>query len=131
MLKFKPPNSILKTIQEKQNTNIINYETTKAANEMYNKDPVVKHNIENFTNTRTNGLLPKEKINEAMKEASNESFGYTEEPLVSTDIIGTTYSMLDDSSYRWEGQLYSKLKRVYSVFNYQKNISFRQLQEQN
>ena len=63
MLKFKPPNSILKTIQEKQNTNIINYETTQAANEMYNKDPVVKHNIENFTNTRTNGLLPKEKIN--------------------------------------------------------------------
>ena len=62
MLKFKPPNSILKTIQEKQNTNIINYETTQAANEMYNKDPVVKHNIENFTNTRTNGLLPKEKI---------------------------------------------------------------------
>ena len=29
MLKFKPPNSILKTIQEKQNTNIINYETTQ------------------------------------------------------------------------------------------------------
>lgn len=40
------------------------------------------------------------------------------------DILGSTYSILDDSSYRWEGQLYSKLKKVYQVFNYQKNLSY-------
>ena len=39
-----------------------------------------------------------EKINEAMKNASNDSFGYTEEPLVSTDIIGTTYGSLFDAT---------------------------------
>ena len=45
-----------------------------------------------------------------------------------SDIIGSTYSMLDDSNYRWEGQLYSKLKKVYQVFNYQKTISYIMLQ---
>ena len=85
MLKFKPPNSILKTIQEKQNTNIINYETTQAANEMYNKDPVVKHNIENFTNTRTNGLLPKEKINVDWENDANDPTAYVE--VVETNLI--------------------------------------------
>ncbi|MBR2022865.1 MAG: hypothetical protein IJ997_04155, partial [Mycoplasmataceae bacterium] len=62
MLKFKPPTSLMKTIQEKQNTDTIKYETAKASNEMYNKDPVVKHNVENFTNTRTDGLLPNEQL---------------------------------------------------------------------
>lgn len=39
-----------------------------------------------------------ESINEVMKKASNESFGYTEEPLVSTDIIGTTYGSIFDAT---------------------------------
>ncbi len=39
-----------------------------------------------------------EKINDAMKQASNESFGYTEEPLVSTDIVGTTYGSIFDAT---------------------------------
>ena len=39
-----------------------------------------------------------EKINEVMKNASNESFGYIEEPLVSTDIIGTTYGSIFDAT---------------------------------
>ena len=33
-----------------------------------------------------------------MKAASNESFGYTEEELVSTDIIGITYGSLFDAT---------------------------------
>ena len=37
-------------------------------------------------------------INEAMKAASNESFGYTEEPLVSADIIGETHGSLFDAT---------------------------------
>lgn len=39
-----------------------------------------------------------EKINEVMKKSSNESFGYTEEPLVSTDIIGTRYGSIFDAT---------------------------------
>ena len=39
-----------------------------------------------------------ESINEVMKTASNDSFGYTEEPLVSTDIIGTTYGSIFDAT---------------------------------
>lgn len=39
-----------------------------------------------------------EKINEVMKNASNDSFGYTEEPLVSTDIVGTTYGSIFDAT---------------------------------
>ena len=37
-------------------------------------------------------------INAAMKAASNESFGYTEEELVSSDVIGMRYGSLFDST---------------------------------
>lgn len=39
-----------------------------------------------------------ESINNVMKNAANESFGYTEEPLVSTDIVGTTYGSIFDAT---------------------------------
>ncbi len=39
-----------------------------------------------------------EEINAAMKAAANESFGYTEDELVSTDIIGITYGSLFDAT---------------------------------
>ena len=39
-----------------------------------------------------------EGINAAMKAASNESFGYTEEELVSSDIVGITYGSLFDAT---------------------------------
>lgn len=39
-----------------------------------------------------------EEINAAMKAAANESFGYTEEQLVSSDIIGITYGSLFDAT---------------------------------
>ena len=42
--------------------------------------------------------ITKESINAAMKAAANESFGYTEEPLVSSDIIGITYGSLFDAT---------------------------------
>ncbi|MBS7315644.1 MAG: type I glyceraldehyde-3-phosphate dehydrogenase [Clostridiaceae bacterium] len=42
--------------------------------------------------------ITKEGINAAMKAASNESFGYTEEQLVSSDIIGITYGSLFDAT---------------------------------
>ena len=39
-----------------------------------------------------------EEINAAMKEASNESFGYTEDEIVSSDIIGITFGSLFDAT---------------------------------
>ncbi|CAM3157213.1 type I glyceraldehyde-3-phosphate dehydrogenase [Streptobacillus felis] len=39
-----------------------------------------------------------DEINAAMKEAANESFGYTEEELVSSDIIGIKYGSLFDAT---------------------------------
>ncbi len=39
-----------------------------------------------------------EEINAAMKEAANETYGYTEEPLVSTDIVGIAYGSLFDAT---------------------------------
>jgi len=39
-----------------------------------------------------------EEINAAMKAASNESFGYNEDEIVSTDIIGSTFGSLFDAT---------------------------------
>ena len=42
--------------------------------------------------------VTKEEINAAMKAASNESFGYNEEEIVSSDIVGITYGSLFDAT---------------------------------
>jgi len=42
--------------------------------------------------------VTKEAINAAMKKASDESFGYTEEELVSSDVIGINFGSLFDST---------------------------------
>lgn len=39
-----------------------------------------------------------EEVNAAMKAAANESFGYNEDEIVSSDIIGTTYGSLFDAT---------------------------------
>ena len=41
-----------------------------------------------------------DQINDAMKKATegNEAFGYTEDPIVSTDIIGSTFGSVFDPS---------------------------------
>jgi glyceraldehyde 3-phosphate dehydrogenase len=39
-----------------------------------------------------------EEVNAAMKAASNESFGYNEDEIVSSDIIGTTFGSLFDAT---------------------------------
>src|SRR5678816_1447262 len=39
-----------------------------------------------------------EEVNAAMKAASNESFGYTEDEIVSTDVIGISYGSLFDGT---------------------------------
>ena len=45
-----------------------------------------------------NKTVTVEGINAAMKAASNESFGYTEDEIVSSDIIGTTFGSLFDAT---------------------------------
>lgn len=44
------------------------------------------------------GNVTVEDINKAMKKASNESFGYNEDEIVSSDIVGMTYGSLFDST---------------------------------
>ncbi len=44
------------------------------------------------------GKVTKEEINAAMRAAANESYGYTEEELVSSDIIGMNFGSLFDAT---------------------------------
>ncbi|GEN56853.1 glyceraldehyde-3-phosphate dehydrogenase [Halolactibacillus alkaliphilus] len=39
-----------------------------------------------------------ESVNAAMKKAANESYGYTEDPIVSSDIVGISYGSLFDAT---------------------------------
>jgi glyceraldehyde 3-phosphate dehydrogenase len=39
-----------------------------------------------------------EEINSAMKMAANESYGYTEDPIVSGDVIGISFGSLFDAT---------------------------------
>src|SRR4249919_1439394 len=52
--------------------------------------------------TELNVVLAKkvtvEEVNAAMKKASNESYGYTEDEIVSSDVIGITYGSLFDAT---------------------------------
>jgi glyceraldehyde 3-phosphate dehydrogenase len=48
--------------------------------------------------TVCNGKVTKEDVNAAMKAAASPSFGYTEEELVSSDIIGITFGSLFDAT---------------------------------
>lgn len=48
--------------------------------------------------TVLNAKVTAEEVNAVMKEAANESFGYTEDEIVSSDIIGITYGSLFDAT---------------------------------
>ena len=63
-------------------------------------------------------------INAAMKAASNESYGYTEEPLVSSDIIGITYGSLFDSTQTMVTSLGNGLYQVQVVAWYDNENSY-------
>jgi glyceraldehyde 3-phosphate dehydrogenase (phosphorylating) len=49
-------------------------------------------------NTILNKTVTAEEVNAAMKAASNESFGYNEDEIVSTDVIGIRYGSLFDAT---------------------------------
>ena len=63
-------------------------------------------------------------INAAMKGASNASFGYTEEPLVSSDIIGITYGSLFDATQTMVQELGNGLYQVQVVSWYDNENSY-------
>ena len=65
-----------------------------------------------------------EGINAAMKAASNESFGYTEEELVSSDIVGITYGSLFDATQTMVSEIGEGLYQVQVVSWYDNENSY-------
>ena len=59
--------------------------------------PTITGSLTELT-TLLNKTVTIEEVNAAMKAASNESFGYTEDEIVSTDIIGITFGSLFDAT---------------------------------
>ena len=65
-----------------------------------------------------------EGINAAMKEASNESFGYTEELLVSSDVIGMKFGSLFDATQTMVTKIEDGLFQVQVVSWYDNENSY-------
>ena len=63
-------------------------------------------------------------INAAMKAAAFDSFGYTEEPLVSSDIIGITYGSLFDATQTMVTEIGDGLYQVQVVSWYDNENSY-------
>lgn len=59
--------------------------------------PTITGSLTELT-TVLNKTVTAEEVNAAMKAASNESFGYTEDEIVSTDIIGINFGSLFDAT---------------------------------
>ena len=70
-----------------------------------------------------NDITP-DSINAAMKAAANQSYGYTEEPLVSSDIIGITYGSLFDSTQTLVTKIEDGLYQVQVVAWYDNENSY-------
>ncbi|MDE6475350.1 MAG: type I glyceraldehyde-3-phosphate dehydrogenase [Erysipelotrichaceae bacterium] len=70
------------------------------------------------------GEVTAEQINAAMKAASNESFGYTEEELVSSDIIGINYGSLFDATQTMVTKLDNGTTQVQVVAWYDNENSY-------
>ena len=70
------------------------------------------------------GDVTVEQINAAMKAAANESFGYTEEELVSSDIVGITYGSLFDATQTMVTKLDNGTTQVQVVSWYDNENSY-------
>ena len=68
--------------------------------------------------------ITEESINAAMKAASSESYGYTEEFLVSSDVIGMTYGSLFDSTQTMVTKIEDGLYQVQVVSWYDNENSY-------
>ena len=65
-----------------------------------------------------------EGINEAMKAAVNESFGYTEEEIVSSDVIGMSYGSLFDATQTLAQRCGTNIYEVRVVAWYDNEMSY-------
>ncbi len=68
--------------------------------------------------------VTKEAINEAMKAASNESFGYTEDQIVSSDVIGMSYGSLFDATQTMVSKIDEETYQVQVVSWYDNEMSY-------
>ena len=68
--------------------------------------------------------ITKEGINEAMKAAQTESFGYTEDQIVSSDIIGMKYGSLFDATQTMVAKIDDDTYQVQVVSWYDKENSY-------
>ena len=68
--------------------------------------------------------VTKEAINEAMKAAQTESFGYTEEQLVSSDVIGMKFGSLFDATQTMVAKIADDLFQVQVVSWYDNENSY-------
>ncbi|MDR3112394.1 MAG: type I glyceraldehyde-3-phosphate dehydrogenase [Elusimicrobiota bacterium] len=68
--------------------------------------------------------ITKEAINEAMKKSANESFGYTEEQLVSSDVIGIAFGSLFDATQTMVTKVNDDIYQVQVVSWYDNENSY-------
>ena len=68
--------------------------------------------------------VTKEDINAAMKAAASESFGYNEDPIVSSDVIGMRYGSLFDATQTMVAQIAEDLYEVQVVSWYDNENSY-------
>ena len=73
---------------------------------------------------RYDGELTPDVINAHMKSVANQSYGYTEEPLVSSDIIGITYGSLFDATQTMVTKVTDGLYQVQVVSWYDNENSY-------
>ena len=65
-----------------------------------------------------------EGINEAMKKASDDSFGYNEDEIVSTDVIGMSYGSLFDATQTMAEKCGTHIYEVRVVAWYDNEMSY-------
>ena len=65
-----------------------------------------------------------EEINAAMKAAASESFGYNEDPIVSSDVIGMRYGSLFDATQTMVSHIADDLNEVQVVSSYDNEKSY-------
>ena len=70
------------------------------------------------------GKVTKEEINAAMKAASNESFGYNEDQIVSSDVIGMRFGSLFDATQTMVSEIGDGLYEVQVVSWYDNENSY-------
>ena len=70
------------------------------------------------------GTVTVEGINRAMKDAGNETFGYTEEEIVSSDVIGISYGSLFDATQTFVEKFEDGLAHVQVTAWYDNEMSY-------